>query len=611
MTTMIHAVFLYILSTCLWLTVIEATDATGAHRKPQPAHGQPIFCNPNNLDLRNASSGEFVLLNDGSFRYQLPHCRLRRFRATEAAKCLRGTHLVFMGDSLSRYFYLDLAAFLAHGKWPMHFVSQWPEGRSFLSEKEYNSWSWFYQDSNRQLNRGSHAMEVCDCARNDSVGFFEFIQDMFENRHFRYIPSGNLEDTANDVRLSYIQWWGTMPMRGHQDISLKLPRNKTTVSFLKNWSKALCPKAPESFWPLSRNCSDQRPDIHEIDFPAFAEKEICANFPAPTLQPETQINRCQLFEKDILGAMGATHLMLNTGWHAGLEHVGGYRFLDKIVDAAAKHFAPTPSQSKLQLPSVIWRQSTQGSVFESHDKIALNYTETQGSEKLAFFSVGEITAMLRKIDAAWRRNDTRTLQQLIKTHPTSWPAGKHVNLSTVHPIWHDPAHFEPYVYNEINNLFLNAVCPLNLGAKAAPDAATAAAAAATAAASPTVGRGSGSGNGRSNPAAGGSSKANGDSGKKAPAPSLSAGKSRKKGSDEDEDDDEDQGKAKKPTKGKATANDNGNGNSNADKKKKKQQQQQQKKKQTNASSSSSSSKKKKKPSSKANKASKAAKSRDQ
>eukprot|EP01033_Poteriospumella_lacustris_P016745 gene16745-11980_t len=494
-----------------------------------------------------------------------------------------------MGDSLSRYFYLDLAAFLAHGKWPMHFVSQWPEGRSFLSEKEYNSWSWFYQDSNRQLNRGSHAMEVCDCFRNDSVGFFEFIQDMFENRHFRYMPNGNLEDTVNDVRLSYIQWWGTMPMRGHRDISVKLPRNKTAVTFLKNWSKALCPQAPESFWPLSRNCSDQRPDIHEIDFPAFAEKEICANFPAPTLQPETQINRCQLFEKDILGAMGATHLMLNTGWHAGLEHVGGHRFLDKIVDAAAKHFAPTPSPSKLQLPSVIWRQSTQGSVFESHDKIALNYTQTQGYEQLAFFAVGEITSMLRQIDTAWRKNDSRTLQQLIKTHPTSWPAGKHVNLSTVHPIWHDPAHFEPYVYNEINNLFLNAVCPLNLGAKAAPDAA---ATTATAAGSPAGGRGSGTGSGRgpsssgSNAAAGGSSK----------------GKNRKKGSDEDEDDDEDHGKAKKAAKGKATAKGNGNGN-------KKKKTQSQKKKKTNGSASSSS---KKKPSSKGNKASsKSANSRDQ
>lgn len=577
---MIRSVFLYILSTCLWLTTVGAADAPGANRNPQLANGPPVFCNPNNLDLRSASSGEFVLLNDGSFRYQLPHCRLRRFRATEAAKCLRGTHLVFMGDSLSRYFYLDLAAFFAHGKWPMHFVSQWPEGRSFLSEKEYNSWSWFYQDSNRQLNRGTHAMEVCDCARNDSVGFFEFIRDMFENRHFRYLPNANLDDTVNDVRLSYIQWWGTMPMRGHQDISLKWPRNKTAVSFLKNWSKALCPKPPESFWPLSRNCSDQRPDIHSIDFPSFAEKEICANFPAPTLQPETQINRCQLFEKDILGAMGATHLILNTGWHAGLEHVGGYRFLDKIADAAAKHFAPTPSQSKLHLPSVTWRQSTQGSVFESHDKIALNYTQTQGYEKLAFFSVGEITAMLRKIDTAWRKNDTRTLQQLIKTHPTSWPVGKQVNLTTVHPIWHDPAHFEPYVYNEINNLFLNAVCPLNLGAKA-PDAATA-----------TGGT-----------AAGGGSAA-GAGAKKAPSPSLSAGKSHKKGSDEDDEED-DRGKAKKAAKGKGAANNNGNGNKNKNNNSNKKKTQQKKKKKTDTSSS------KKKPSSKGNKASKSVKSRGQ
>jgi hypothetical protein len=43
-----------------------------------------------------------------------------------------------------------------------------------------------------------------------------------------------------------------------------------------------------------------------------------------------------------------------------------------------------------------------------------------------------------------------------------WPADREVNSSTVHRIWHDMAHFEPYVYNEINNLFLNAVCPISV-----------------------------------------------------------------------------------------------------------------------------------------------------
>lgn len=418
------------------------------------------YCNPNNLNLQNASAGEFLLLNDGSFRYQLPNCKLRRFRAAEAAKCLRGTHIVFMGDSLSRYFYLDFAAFFAQGKWPMHFIDSWPNSRSFLSEKEYNSWSWFYQETNRALNRGNHAIEICDCARNDSVGFFEFIRDMFENRHFRYIPSGNLDDDVNDVRLSYIQWWGQMPMRGHQDISLKVPRNKTILPFLKSWNQKLCPKEPESLWPLSLNCSDQRPDIHQIDFPDFSYKEICEKYPNPTIDSWTKEDRCQRFERKILAGMETTHLLLNTGWHAGLEHVGERVFLEKLADAGEKYFAPTPELSRIRMPKVVWRQSTKGAIFEDHDKIALNFTNTHGYDKLGFFSVGEITHMLRKIDDLLRGKDDEGLRRLVKPHPTSWPANKEINSSTVHLIWHDNAHFEPYVYNEINNLFLNAVCSL-------------------------------------------------------------------------------------------------------------------------------------------------------
>jgi hypothetical protein len=415
------------------------------------------LCSPENLNLRNASSGDFILMNDGSFRYQMHHCKLRRFRVNEAAKCLKGLHLLFMGDSLARYFYLNFAALFAQGRWSLHFIDHYPEGRSFLSEKEFSSWMWFYQETNRALNAGNHAIEVCDCHRNDSVGFFDFIQDMFETRHFRYLPNGNLDDAMNDVRLSYIQWWGLMPQRGHQYISLNLPRSKNILPFLRNLNNKLCPNGGESFWPLSRHCSDQRPDIHQIDFPDYSVREICENYPNLTIDEWTKEDKCQRFERKILKNLNITHLILNTGWHAGLEHVGP-KFLDKLVDAADKYFYPAPYAS-IKLPKVTWRQSTNGAVFESHDDIAKKY-HSKDNEKLGFFSVGEITGKLKIIHDLLVNNDTIGLKRIVKVNPF-WPKDRQLNSSTIHLIWHDPAHFEPYVYTEVNNLFLNAVCPLS------------------------------------------------------------------------------------------------------------------------------------------------------
>lgn len=48
----------------------------------------------------------------------LSDCRLRRFTAEEARTCLAGRPVVFVGDSLSRYSFLSLAAFLHNGSWP-------------------------------------------------------------------------------------------------------------------------------------------------------------------------------------------------------------------------------------------------------------------------------------------------------------------------------------------------------------------------------------------------------------------------------------------------------------------------------------------------------------
>lgn len=421
-------------------------------------HNLP-YCSPDNMNMMNASNGDFILQNDGSFRYQMRTCKLRKFKVKEAAECLKGQHLVFMGDSLSRYFYLDLAALFAFGKWPLHFVEQYHNGRSFLSEREYKSWSWFFEDTNLALNQGYHAVEVLDSYRNDTESFSEFIRTMYENRHFRYMPNGGLDDRLHDVRLSYIQWWGSMPMRGHKRISTKIPRSSEALHFLQQLNHEICPQRGQSFYPLTRKCQDYRKDNRQIDFPDFSHQDICTQFPNPTINPHTGEERCQLFERTVLQPMKTTHLILNIGWHSRMDKMGS-NFLAKLSDAGRKYF-DHPSTVATTLPRVTWRQCTKGAVFEGFDTIPLNFTLQHGQEALGYFAVGDITAKLKKIqDLLDDKNDER-LKTVVKVNH-HWPADKEVNGSSVHGIWHDAAHFEPYVYNEINNIFLNAICPLSV-----------------------------------------------------------------------------------------------------------------------------------------------------
>ena len=64
--------------------------------------------------------------------------------------------VAMVGDSLTRYQYLNLIYFLVHGVWG---ASGYPPNEN---EKKYNNWTQFYQLTNERM--GGH--EICDCFRN-------------------------------------------------------------------------------------------------------------------------------------------------------------------------------------------------------------------------------------------------------------------------------------------------------------------------------------------------------------------------------------------------------------------------------------------------------------
>jgi hypothetical protein len=100
--------------------------------------------------------------------------------------CLRGRHILFIGDSLTRYQYLNLAQFLTYDDWtPFHGKGvpltevERVQGGSKLS---WNSWSDFLAGTNERLQ----GYEICDCFRDIRV----HPDYMLENRYY-FNPRNN------------------------------------------------------------------------------------------------------------------------------------------------------------------------------------------------------------------------------------------------------------------------------------------------------------------------------------------------------------------------------------------------------------------------------------
>ena len=84
----------------------------------------------------------FRLSNDAQhgFIFSPIGCRLlRSLNASSARRCLADRHLLFYGDSLSRYLYLTLAHFLVHDEWPRD-LSSYRDGSEacFCESSEVN-----------------------------------------------------------------------------------------------------------------------------------------------------------------------------------------------------------------------------------------------------------------------------------------------------------------------------------------------------------------------------------------------------------------------------------------------------------------------------------------
>jgi hypothetical protein len=142
---------------------------------------------------------------------------------------IRNLRLAFIGDSLSRYQYIDLVLYLHTGQWP-----QLSDARSPVWIKDFRDFHDFFIETSDVMLEGT---EFCDCFRTNPVD----IRRVFENRYYA--------DHGNYVAL--ITRFGSQPSQGHGDPAtvfeedlLSAPLNDTLYEFVApdwvyNWSEVI------------------------------------------------------------------------------------------------------------------------------------------------------------------------------------------------------------------------------------------------------------------------------------------------------------------------------------------------------------------------------------
>ena len=92
----------------------------------------------------------------GDIPYIIGGHHVRHMHSYTARACLSNKTIVFIGDSLTRYQYLNLVHFLHTGEWE----SNYPRNEN---EHEWHNWTMFFAGTSARLG----CNEYCDCFRNE------------------------------------------------------------------------------------------------------------------------------------------------------------------------------------------------------------------------------------------------------------------------------------------------------------------------------------------------------------------------------------------------------------------------------------------------------------
>ena len=183
-------------------TVERIVHALHSHRSYSGMLDRVIVGRPPCTEELLSYGGRWAHEPQLGFTYHPHRCELKRHSAADVRRCLQGRHLLFFGDSISRYLYLLLARLLVVGEWPddasllrgnstCHEASWYDNWSGTLRAKglipfERDHWRNYFTGTNAELN----GHELCDCYREWCCEEAH----LTENRFFR----------SRGVQLSYV-----------------------------------------------------------------------------------------------------------------------------------------------------------------------------------------------------------------------------------------------------------------------------------------------------------------------------------------------------------------------------------------------------------------------
>lgn len=441
--------------------LIVVVDCVEHFHSPSGLH-HLAECSPTNLKISDFKNAYWELESDGTFKLAFHHCKLRIFSAIEAKKCLHDTHLLMMGDSISRYLYMSLVSFLSLGHWSTR-VTHTTEPKntaSLMWEKDFPSWGEYYRVSNAVLNNVENGCyELCDCYREDGEKYRIQQETMIENRHFRAYSSiksrvgskkklHNSHSTPGDhsaesmVRVSYIQYYGSqMSIRGRSKLSTALPLEEEAYkAYVNEIGSLLCPfsilpenriftqdmngrvnnypnlknnmaiaTAVSGLMPMTKECGvrlnkrnlmGNEDQSHTASDASSSDGDIALDFP-PLFWNDTTGE----LDRKVLAKLNITHLLLNLGWHAPFANIeangGNYTGVNWLLDRLKySKLYSNPSDMDISLPRVTWRGSTSPATWGmANDAVALNVFESQHAQStMGLMQLWELT------DSLWHIN---------------------------------------------------------------------------------------------------------------------------------------------------------------------------------------------------------------
>jgi len=359
-------------------------------------------------------------LSDGSAEITLPStCRLKRYTAVEAKQCLNNKSILFVGDSLTRYQFLCLAYFLEHEKHPPRFP--------------------FLQNCTHINEDGK---PTCSTETNPNVGHGKFTDTMAGGGTDGSVFNGRME--SKSVHAPY-------RIRDLTTIRLQYVTDSNKSSIRLNFVMEVGESGKESFngWNLTgcaytASCR-YTDEEYKANLNRLLQKKFDWKFRSITDAFDSNSNNGTAFQRQFLENID--YAFYNRGIWGQVELVTAEKMMASLHRITNGQPNSRSSDNDDNDETKCFYKSTTAVAANANKKMErdTNVQWEWGPIRKAtleagcgYFDVYHLTKDLAK--PPWAQPSTQTLKDGSSPFTT------------------DPFHFQPWVYEELNNILLNSLC---------------------------------------------------------------------------------------------------------------------------------------------------------